>query len=182
MKCSSQRNCNSSAPAALALLAVASMKCSSQRNCNSRAPVSLTGPSLRLNEVQFPKELQRGATLRTGTTGCLNEVQFPKELQPFPPPCPPATSTGLNEVQFPKELQPVIRGGLSRMSEASMKCSSQRNCNRDSPQPVEDRRPASMKCSSQRNCNPSGSTRTPTTTGLNEVQFPKELQPSSTRG
>ena len=34
----------------------------------------------------------------------------------------------LNEVQFPKELRLVLLGRLDRADEASMKCSSRRNC------------------------------------------------------
>ena len=58
-----------------------------------------------------------------------------------------------------------------------MKCSSQRNCNleQDAPQ---DRYRASMKCSSRRNCNrPWRPSRWRRWWSLNEVQFPKELQP-----
>ena len=35
-----------------------------------------------------------------------------------------------------------------------------------------------MKCSSQRNCNENGSLEITAKCGLNEVQFPKELQPA----
>ena len=40
-----------------------------------------------------------------GSSSCLNEVQFPKELQRFAPRSVMGAWTGLNEVQFPKELQ-----------------------------------------------------------------------------
>ena len=37
-----------------------------------------------LNEVQLPKELQRGTMWSaSGLLGSLNEVQLPKELQPL---------------------------------------------------------------------------------------------------
>ena len=34
----------------------------------------------------------------------------------------------LNEVQFPKELRHLVVGGRQLLGEASMKCSSRRNC------------------------------------------------------
>ena len=60
-----------------------------------------------------------------------------------------------------------------------MKCSSQRNCNGGDHQPGRGGvRRASMKCSSQRNCNGMKVyAKNAVTGGLNEVQFPKELQP-----
>ena len=60
------------------------MKCSSRRNCNW--PDGADGATRSsLNEVQFPKELQRdGGGLSVGRRTCLNEVQFPKELQQCP--------------------------------------------------------------------------------------------------
>ena len=81
------------------------MKCSSRRNCNH--PMNSGG----------------------GSSSCLNEVQFPKELQRFAPRSVMGAWTGLNEVQFPKELQQV--GVVARVGlvVASMKCSSRRNCN-----------------------------------------------------
>ena len=58
------------------------MKCSSRRNCNNASLMTLLTVLACLNEVQFPKELQPGATLtRERFSGRLNEVQFPKELQ-----------------------------------------------------------------------------------------------------
>ena len=65
-----------------------------------------------------------------------------------------STFRSLNEVQFPKELQLAEGRGGGVEEDASMKCSSRRNCNRtrSCPTPLRSRR-------------------------LNEVQFPKELQP-----
>ena len=57
-----------------------------------------------------------------------------------------------------------------------MKCSSQRNCNLDKEVTLGHAPNASMKCSSQRNCNPTSGEAGDATPGLNEVQFPKELQ------
>ncbi len=57
MKCSSQRNCNRSPHVAVSAYPSASMKCSSQRNCNLQRDSTLA-QRRRLNEVQFPKELQ----------------------------------------------------------------------------------------------------------------------------
>ena len=113
-----------------------------------------------------------------------------------------ASLTGLNEVQFPNELQPQADQDHDLPGpRASMKCSSQRNCNtpcgldRAPPSsglnevqfPKELQREhlrqgrldgpkASMKCSSQRNCNPASSPCGTPSARLNEVQFPKELQ------
>ena len=36
--------------------------------------------------------------------------------------------SSLNEVQFPKELRHLVVGGRQLLGEASMKCSSRRNC------------------------------------------------------
>ena len=59
----------------------ASMKCSSRRNCNSD-PTASRSLMRCLNEVQLPKELQRGdQPVGCGRVASLNEVQFPKELQ-----------------------------------------------------------------------------------------------------
>ena len=66
---------------------------------------------------------------------------------------------GLNEVQLPKELQRVLRAGGEELADASMKCSSRRNCN-----------PRLL---------PPGA---PWPPSLNEVQFPKELQRRGRRG
>ena len=57
-----------------------------------------------------------------------------------------------------------------------MKCSSQRNCNRARVHRVLGLNQASMKCSSQRNCNGGCAGTRRLRRGLNEVQFPKELQ------
>ena len=81
--------------------------------------------------MQLPKELQRAAvdTTKAWLTG-LNEVQLPKELQRAAVDTTMAWLTGLNEVQLPKELQPVEYWlGQMTKPEASMKCSSRRNCN-----------------------------------------------------
>ena len=60
----------------------ASMKCSSRRNCNTTVPEGGGVLPCCLNEVQFPKELQRPhLALADSAARCLNEVQFPKELQ-----------------------------------------------------------------------------------------------------
>ena len=59
----------------------------------------------------------------------LNEVQFPKELQRSHITTRVRRLIGLNEVQFPKELQRrVLRTRWINIL-ASMKCSSRRNCN-----------------------------------------------------
>ena len=105
--------------------------------------------------MQFPKELQLMKpflTIRFLWTG-LNEVQFPKELQrgrrgiggdPRRRASMKCSSRrncnitraislnrgpGLNEVQFPKELQQVYPIYVKPDATASMKCSSRRNCN-----------------------------------------------------
>ena len=83
----------------------ASMKCSSRRNCNSDPTAS--------------RSLMR----------CLNEVQLPKELQRGDQPVGCGRVASLNEVQLPKELQRAGSPPPSRLPPASMKCSSRRNCN-----------------------------------------------------
>ena len=60
---------------------------------------------------------------------CLNEVQFPKELQHLGEEPVIVYTHCLNEVQFPKELQQRRADVDSVILLASMKCSSQRNCN-----------------------------------------------------
>ena len=85
---------------------VASMKCSSRRNCNPPPGRGWRTFLASLNEVQFPKELQRHRT---------------PSRQPWP--------RRLNEVQFPKELQLVFVAIMIQAYFASMKCSSRRNCN-----------------------------------------------------
>ena len=63
-----------------------------------------------LNEVQFPKELQRRSVFGSSRTRTgLNEVQFPKELQRRGCSRVSGCCSCLNEVQFPKELQHVTR-------------------------------------------------------------------------
>ena len=108
-----------------------------------------------LNEVQLPKELQRGPRgHRACSRSSLNEVQLPKELQHRPAPqqalllkasmkCSsrrncngsggpryPWSARCLNEVQLPKELQRGVVGCDGGVGGASMKCSSRRNCNK----------------------------------------------------
>ncbi len=82
------------------------MKCSSRRNCNVIQIDIVYEIVRRLNEVQFPKELQQGTRPGKARPSSLNEVQFPKELQPPRHPVASQTPPRLNEVQFPKELQP----------------------------------------------------------------------------
>ena len=91
--------------AVLGVTQVASMKCSSRRNCN---PSRCRGP--------------RGV-------GGLKEVQRPEELQHLGARYGLPVLTGLNEVQLPKELQRCSLTRTSWLREASMKCSSRRNCN-----------------------------------------------------
>ena len=154
------------------------MKCSSRRNCNTR-PSQGSRDSRRLNEVQFPKELQHLArNHRRLTWRCLNEVQFPKELQhgvylrhqrqarPASMKCSSRRNCNLCRI---RHLQQVCR-------RASMKCSSRRNCNDGGEDPGDEHVAASMKCSSRRNCNTPAPSRPTTGSSLNEVQFPKELQ------
>ena len=82
----------------------ASMKCSSRRNCDPNRPDGLAG-LWRLNEVQFPKELR----LDSGTW--IARIH-----------------RSLNEVQFPKELRLDEPFSRPDALDASMKCSSRRNC------------------------------------------------------
>ena len=130
MKCSSRRNCDGNLNAVEPVLLIASMKCSSRKNCDRGVVTSRFRRWTGLNEVQFPKELRRPGT-------------------PHSPACP-----GLNEVQFPKELRRGEGGrevlGLD----------------------------ASMKCSSRKNCDWVWWFSWWFGVGLNEVQFPKELRPA----
>ena len=58
-------------------------------------------------------------------------MQFPKELQPDAAGAWMSLVAGLNEVQLPKELQPGADAlWATGLWDASMKCSSRRNCNR----------------------------------------------------
>ena len=132
----------------------------------------------RLNEVQFPKELQRrghllgcsllGASMKCSSRRNCNSL---RRWVRSPPP------SRLNEVQFPKELQPARGLVDAPVRGASMKCSSRRNCNLLAVRLPRAAVDASMKCSSRRNCNSSALSATLSPPSLNEVQFPKELQP-----
>ena len=55
-------------------------------------------------------------------------MQFPEELQPRTRPRPGNRPPCLNEVQFPEELQHCDLVGEAHCGDASMKCSSRRNC------------------------------------------------------
>ena len=82
-----------------------------------------------LNEVQFPKELRPAASpSSTASPTSLNEVQFPKELRPHLEAGKTTSTPSLNEVQFPKELRPLTDLEVRAVPQASMKCSSRRNC------------------------------------------------------
>ena len=59
----------------------------------------------------------------------LNEVQLPKELQRYRDCLFISCRSCLNEVQFPKELQLLHARFTCSSVDASMKCSSRRNCN-----------------------------------------------------
>ena len=61
-------------------------------------------------------------------------------------------TTGLNEVQFPKELRRRLGSLQQRSGDASMKCSSRRNCDSHVRSVSLGLLAASMKCSSRRNC------------------------------
>ena len=80
------------------------MKCSSRRNCDA-APRSPSPPWRRLNEVQFPKELQRSGAraLRRDPLASMK------------------CSSRRNCNRGPRSRGQILRG-------ASMKCSSRRNC------------------------------------------------------
>ena len=107
-----------------------------------------------LNEVQLPKDLQRGTMWSaSGLLGSLNEVQLPKELQlshsnggRLVPDASMKCSSRRNCNQLRGDLQ-------GHGVDASMKCSSRRNCNAAGPLHLGGVDAASMKCSSRRNCN-----------------------------
>ena len=155
--------------------------------------------------MQFPKELQHLArNHRRLTWRCLNEVQFPKELQhgvylrhqrqarPASMKCSSRRNCndklerGIGDALSPASMKCSSRRNcnLCRIRHlqqvcrrASMKCSSRRNCNDGGEDPGDEHVAASMKCSSRRNCNPSPIPTAWPLRRLNEVQFPKELQP-----
>ena len=83
------------------------------------------------------------------------KLQFPKELRVRQGSSPASCRRRLNEVQFPKELRDPLPPGHDGDADASMKCSSRRNCD---------------LC---------GSRLMVTRSRLNEVQFPKELRLSA---
>ena len=86
------------------------MKCSPQRNCNictSHNAEYLVPASMKCSPQRILLPL--GRTTKVSTWAHFNEVQFPKELQP---------------VRQREAVQHV---------QASMKCSSRRNCNSDWP-------------------------------------------------
>ena len=87
-------------------LGQASMKCSSRRNCNPSTN-STRGCVMSLNEVQFPKELQRFVVRR-----------------------PRRSRRRLNEVQYPKALQLDVAQQAADERHASLTCSSRKNGNK----------------------------------------------------